>query len=499
MSALQVLCVGRLVPEKGQHVLLDAAAAAGDVRVVFVGDGPSRASLERHAAALGVDAVFTGSVGQDEIRDHYRRADAFCLASFAEGVPVVLMEAMAMELPVVTTRIAGIPELVTDGTSGLVVPPGRADLLAEALRALAGDPQLRRRLGAAGREAVAERYDLHRSAAELNRLFGSRLGPTLPRSMRTVTLQPTAVETTVLGFGCAGLMRHPSRRDRDAVLGAAWDAGIRHFDTARMYGLGAAERELGRFLGARRDEAVIATKFGIDPGRGGGPLARLQAPARWLLQRYPQLRARVKKAADEQIAFNFDPAHARESLETSLRELGTDRVDLFLLHGPSAEQVRTEEICAFLEDARGRGQVRAWGVSTGADSAVALTRSFGVPTVLQVHDDILMQATRDLPGDHVPVTYGVLARPLELLREHLDGDPARLRRWSDEVGLDCASQSVRAELLLRDAVQRNPTGPVIFASGRPAHVAAGVRAAAQPPDASLEAFQRLAAAELTAP
>ncbi len=96
-----------------------------------------------------------------------------------------------------------------------------------------------------------------------------------------------------LGFGCAQLLRLPRRRDRRRLLDAAFDAGLRHFDVARMYGLGMAEGEVGRFARDRRAEISIATKFGIDPPRR--TMARLQAPARAALARMPALRSAVKR------------------------------------------------------------------------------------------------------------------------------------------------------------------------------------------------------------
>jgi len=179
---LQVVCVGRLVQVKGQATLIDAAAELErrgvDVEVELIGDGPKRADLEALAAERGVpDRVrFAGSVSQEQIRDRYARADAFCLPSFAEGVPVVLMEAMAMELPVVTTAITGVGELVEDGVSGLLVRPGRVDQLADAFEYLARDPALRRRLGVTGREKVRAEYDIEASATQLDSLFASVLG-----------------------------------------------------------------------------------------------------------------------------------------------------------------------------------------------------------------------------------------------------------------------------------------------------------------------------------
>ncbi len=176
-GALRVLVVGRLVSGKGYSLLLEALAdvvARGrDVTLEIVGEGPAGEALRARARALGVAerVQWLGAVGQDEIRRHYEEADAFCLPSFAEGVPVVLMEAMAMQLPVVATRIAGIPELIDDGVSGLLVAPARAGELADALDQLAASPELRGQLGRAGREAVMAGYDAERWARELQHLL----------------------------------------------------------------------------------------------------------------------------------------------------------------------------------------------------------------------------------------------------------------------------------------------------------------------------------------
>ncbi len=165
-GTLHVLSVGRLVPVKGHALLVRAIAElrddGTDVRATFVGDGPERERLERLARDLRVTdrITFAGAVGQDRILTFFHEADAFCLPSFAEGVPVVLMEAMACELPVVTTRTMGIPELVEDEVGGLLVSPSDVADLVRALSRLAADPELRRRLGAGGRERVRDAFEL---------------------------------------------------------------------------------------------------------------------------------------------------------------------------------------------------------------------------------------------------------------------------------------------------------------------------------------------------
>jgi glycosyltransferase involved in cell wall biosynthesis len=169
----RLLSVGRLVPEKAQSLLLGAIAdlveRGHDVVATIVGDGPDRDRLRRERDRLGLaDRVeLPGALGQDALRPRYDAADVFVLASFDEGVPVVLMEAMASGLPVVATRIAGIPELIDDGETGLLVPPGRVDALVDAVARLVKDGDLRERLAGAGRDRVTAQFDAQVEAERL--------------------------------------------------------------------------------------------------------------------------------------------------------------------------------------------------------------------------------------------------------------------------------------------------------------------------------------------
>lgn len=181
-AALDVLTVGRLSAAKGHGVFLQAiarlAAEGVTVRATIVGDGPLRAQLDALAASLGIrDAVtFAGALGHEHLPQQYAAADVVCAPSFAEGLPVVLMEAMATGKPVVATAVMGIPELVLDGETGLLVRPGRPDLLASALRRLAGDAGLRERLGTAARARVAAEHDNRHEARRLLDLFVQHAG-----------------------------------------------------------------------------------------------------------------------------------------------------------------------------------------------------------------------------------------------------------------------------------------------------------------------------------
>ena len=180
-----LLFVGRLAAVKGVRVLLDALAGMdhADWRLTLIGDGPERAGLEAQAQALNLSdrITFAGYRSQDAVAQALSRADLFVLPSFAEGVPVVLMEAMAAGVPVVTTQIAGIPELVAQGDSGLLVPPGNAQALQDAIGTLLADPVRRKAMGETGRARVAAEFNIRTEAARLSSLFVSySTGKTAP-------------------------------------------------------------------------------------------------------------------------------------------------------------------------------------------------------------------------------------------------------------------------------------------------------------------------------
>ncbi len=171
----ELVFVGRIAPVKGLRLLLqamrDLADELPDLRLTIVGDGPDRALIEDAAKPLGDRVRFTGYLSQDEVVDVLKGADIFVLPSFAEGVPVCLMEAFAASRPVIATTVAGVGELVESGESGLLVPPGNAAHLTDAIRRLARDPALRAAMGAAGRARVTAEFDIDIEAARLATLF----------------------------------------------------------------------------------------------------------------------------------------------------------------------------------------------------------------------------------------------------------------------------------------------------------------------------------------
>ena len=183
-NGMRLIFVGRLVPVKGLRVLMDAFARARGTRpglnLTLVGDGDDRALLERHAAPMGDAVTFTGYLSQAAVAEALAEADAMVLPSFAEGVPVVLMEAMAAGKPVIATQVGGVGELVEDGVSGFLIPPGDADALVDRILRIADDPELRSRMGAAGQVRVRTEFDVRTEAARVGALFAGQ-GGTAPR------------------------------------------------------------------------------------------------------------------------------------------------------------------------------------------------------------------------------------------------------------------------------------------------------------------------------
>ncbi len=182
---LELLCVGRLVPDKGHLVLLRAFSRllyrGRNIRLRIIGDGSEWHRLESFILEnrLGDSVTLEGALNHKTTRGILARADIFVLASFAEGLPVALMEAMAMEIPCVSTYIAGIPELIRPNVDGLLVPASAEEALVEALDRLIVDADLRHSLARSGRQRVLELYDLDANVSLLASTLRSRL-QTLP-------------------------------------------------------------------------------------------------------------------------------------------------------------------------------------------------------------------------------------------------------------------------------------------------------------------------------
>jgi len=215
--------------------------------------------------------------------------------------------------------------------------------------------------------------------------------------MRKVELVP-GVESTVLGFGCAPILGAVGGKTAGRALACALDCGVNHFDVARSYGYGEAEAYLGRFLAGRRDQVVIASKFGIRATRK----AALLRPIKPLVRALRDLRDLRKPAGDPPVtaaaapaAPRADPFHERvpltaaamrHSLERSLKALRTDYLDLFFVHEPTGSLERIDELAAAAESLKDQGKIRGWGLAFDWRNHGDLAGDFGRFDVLQFNN-----------------------------------------------------------------------------------------------------------------
>lgn len=253
--------------------------------------------------------------------------------------------------------------------------------------------------------------------------------------MRKVTLPGTELAMSRLSFGTAGLHRQLTGAARQRILCAALDGGITHFDSSPYYGYGLAEHELGALRDGHRGAFTLATKVGLYPPDSNSP----GTLAVWSRQALGRLLPRISAPL-----IDWSLSTAKRSLETSLRRLKTDCVDVLFLHEPDPGVVASEEFLRWLEAEKANGKLRYWGLAGHAGPMTGwLKEKHPLGAVLQVKDtlrkheaDVVLNNGRDLQ-----ITYGYLA------------------------GSASSDLAAGGETVLREALRRNRTGSVLFSTG----------------------------------
>jgi hypothetical protein len=258
-----------------------------------------------------------------------------------------------------------------------------------------------------------------------------------------------------------------------------------------MYGLGAAEAELGRALRGRPEEVTIATKFGIDASGALRRIGRLQAPARALLAHSSKLRSSVRARRDSfATPRHYDADRARISLDRSLQELGVEHVDILFLHDPRAhDTVERDALVEFLEAAKSAGKLRAWGSSL--DSVSGFEQMANLPGgLLQTRIDPLSPA----PASGASLVFGIMGGHAAITT-WLKCRAEAHREWSAALGGDPLSGDLLATLLLSQAMAA-PAAPVaLYATTKIARLKIAANVLSAPPDsARVEALKHLIAA-----
>ena len=194
---LSLLAIGRFSGIKGFSVLLNACARLAergiDWRLTLIGDGPLHCMLQQQATELGIDdrVRFTGPVSQEDIQQYFEQSDLLVVSSFLEGVPTVLMEAMAKGLPVIATNVAGVAELVEHEKAGWVIRTGSSDQLIDAISQAWHNRDQLPAMGRAGREKVCSDFNIRNTGQQMSELFKSYLTPETAQATETGSAAPT--------------------------------------------------------------------------------------------------------------------------------------------------------------------------------------------------------------------------------------------------------------------------------------------------------------------
>ena len=291
--------------------------------------------------------------------------------------------------------------------------------------------------------------------------------------MLTCKLADTGRSTTRLGYGCSSILGGMGRSASLRTLEWAYEAGIRHFDVAPMYGYGEAEACLGEFVARHSGDVTVTTKYGIAPAGRSGLMSAVRAVARPLLKAVPALKARAQRAAAAAIETpqrNLTPAGAQASLEASLRHLRIDRIDVFLLHDATPEEVRDASLLEFLQRAREQGKIAAFGVGTDRGHAAAIEQQSPAYARIVQREWSVFDPVEN--SGNFRIYHRSLGDNRRRLQTYLESSREVMQRWSKEIGADLAAPGVLSRLLMRAAWWANPAGIVLFSSKVPDHIQA---------------------------
>ena len=306
--------------------------------------------------------------------------------------------------------------------------------------------------------------------------------------MDTVQLPSSGRCTSSLAMGTGRLMGGTSLQESLALLETAFDAGIRHFDTAPSYGMGQAESCLGEFLSRHRDEVTVTTKYGIPPPKNRRVITLARGIIQPFLTRIPGLKARLQSTGRAVLRNPggegriYSVAGARETLHSSLRALKVDRIDLWLLHDPGVEDLENPDLLSFMEDSVRAGKIGAFGVGGEALKmpTIFAERPAYCP-VIQCEWDPLLPMSR-YPG-HFTIFHNVFRNWPSKLAERLKQDSGLCQRWSNETGISLETPGVLDAVLLKTALIQNAGGIILFFSKKKRNIAGNASVAS---DVSLE-------------
>lgn len=300
--------------------------------------------------------------------------------------------------------------------------------------------------------------------------------------MQRITLANTGITISRIGFGCASLTSHNDRAKAISILNTALDAGVTHFDTARLYGMGHSESILGEFIRDKRDRVTVTTKFGMEskPSALTGN-RQLVGMVKSVIRKSSLLNKIVRRGmkGSGPATGKFTPDDARQSLETSLRELNTSHVDFFMLHCCTLEQAQREDLIAYLESCVKAGTIRAFGPSTEFEKLNNDLKPFpAAHKLFQFESNAATRNVERLAGADARdiITFAPIFAAKGLAAAAA-ARKAQIAPLAARAGVDPTNPDALAGFMLADALARNPRGGVLFATTSGPRVTANINAA----------------------
>jgi len=278
------------------------------------------------------------------------------------------------------------------------------------------------------------------------------------------------------------------RRHANRLLSAAFDAGIRHFDVAPLYGRGDAEAMLGELARTCRHDITITTKFGLSAPQSTALKRVFISTARGVVGLFPRLQAALPHAGNGTAPWavdrgeRFSPQQVRCSLENSLRTLNTDYIDIFLLHEYELSHFPSDSLLVFLDSAVTSGKILRFGVGSSFSRISKVIKARPeLCGVLQFDSSALVPNVKALTQTNsLVMTHSALSDSYRTVVRFIEKEPLAAISFSEEANVNIRDPAVLARLMLSCALEANPNGAVIFSSREPARIASNASAADRP-------------------
>jgi len=286
-----------------------------------------------------------------------------------------------------------------------------------------------------------------------------------------------------VGFGCAALLGPLSPKESEQLLLTALESGIQYFDTARMYGSGEAEGVLGHLTAEHRHRMILVSKAGILPPSRSVPVRVARKAAGIGLRAFPDLQRKILDIPPLGARLGvFDLPSLNASLDTSLRELRTDYLDILLLHEIAPTQTNAA-LMVWLEDMKRIGKIRSFGIASDfSDTVKIMSDTPALACIVQFASNVWEPNISNFARDpaRLVVTHSCLGKRFHQLQGWLAARPETAQRWSLQLNIDARDPTALARLLLVEALASNPHGIVLFSSGRSKNIAANADLARLP-------------------